>query len=150
MFARPTASRPARRGSPRPRPARPAVEALEERWVPATILVTNIADAGPGSLRQAILQAEAGGGGDTITLVPTLPGKVIQLASSLPTLTRGETITGPGPAALMVNGNGAVRIFTAASPTLATISGLTIQGGNSGTGDGGGVLNTGQLVLSNV
>ncbi|MBY0523714.1 MAG: hypothetical protein K2R98_09955 [Gemmataceae bacterium] len=34
---------------------RPSVESLEDRAVPATILVTSNADAGPNTLRQAII-----------------------------------------------------------------------------------------------
>src|SRR6516164_2538784 len=42
----------------RPRKAAPRVQALEDRFAPA-LVVTNTLDAGPGSLRQAILDANA-------------------------------------------------------------------------------------------
>lgn len=48
------------------RRARLAVEVLEDRLAPATFTVTNTADSGAGSLRQAILSANAAFGADTI------------------------------------------------------------------------------------
>ena len=60
-------------------------------------LVTNLNDAGPGSLRQAILDANATVGlPDTIIFQAGLTG-TITLASQLP-ITDGVTITGPGAA----------------------------------------------------
>src|SRR5262245_42130432 len=50
----------------RRRLSRPTLERLEERVVPAALLVTNTDDGGPGSLRQAILDANANLGPDTI------------------------------------------------------------------------------------
>src|SRR5947209_4550132 len=44
---------------------RPLLERLEDRLAPA--VVTNISDSGPGSLRQAILDANASAGPDVIT-----------------------------------------------------------------------------------
>src|SRR5262249_17608199 len=45
---------------------RPWLEQLEDRQLPSTYLVTNTNDAGDGSLRQAILDANANPGPDTI------------------------------------------------------------------------------------
>jgi len=57
----------------------------------ATITVTSFADSGPGTLRQAIIDANASVGPDTITF--SVPG-TITLATALPALTGGSiTIT---------------------------------------------------------
>ena len=42
---------------------RPRLEAMEDRTLLSTFLVTNTADSGPGSLRQAILDSNADTGG---------------------------------------------------------------------------------------
>ncbi len=117
----------------------------------ATLTVQNLADSGPGSLRQAIADAAPG---DTINFAANVTGTI--------TLTTGEllvdknlTIAGPGSSALTVSGNNASRIFnlTNASATVA-ISGLAIANGrflvpqNSMSG-GGGLRNAGTLTLSN-
>src|ERR1035441_6283259 len=54
--------------------------------------VTINSDAGPGSLRQAVLDANALGGG-TITFSTI---GIISLLSPLPDITNGLTIAGPG------------------------------------------------------
>ena len=56
---------------PARRSARPRLEDLEERVVPATYVVTNTQDSGAGSLRQAVLNANANAGFDTITFAIT-------------------------------------------------------------------------------
>jgi parallel beta-helix repeat protein len=73
---------------------RPRLEALEDRLAPAVYNVTNVNDAGAGSLRQAILDANNNGGADTINVaILGAPGpKTITLQSALPTITEGVTI----------------------------------------------------------
>jgi hypothetical protein len=47
---------------PRPPPHRrpaPRLEELERRLAPAAFAVSNVSDSGPGSLRQALLDADA-------------------------------------------------------------------------------------------
>jgi uncharacterized repeat protein (TIGR01451 family) len=71
-----------RRGRPaRARRAPLGLESLEDRWLPSTFTVLNTNDAGPGSLRQAILDANAhpnSGGPDRIefNLAATDPNHV--------------------------------------------------------------------------
>src|SRR5262249_55937217 len=66
------------------------LEALEDRTLPSTFLVTNTNDSGAGSLRQAILDANATpnvGGPDLISFA--IPGSGVQTitpASALPTI----------------------------------------------------------------
>src|SRR5262245_43378446 len=75
LEARPPAARRRARGAPSPRRRRvlPRVEALEDRTVPSTFTVTNTNDSGDGSLRQAVLDANALAGPDAINfaLAPT-------------------------------------------------------------------------------
>src|SRR5215470_11547827 len=71
-------------------------EWLEDRTVLSTFTVTNLADAGPGSLRQAILDANAARTG-TSTIDFKIPGQgvhAIAPASPLPAITRAVLIDG--------------------------------------------------------
>src|SRR2546429_313473 len=61
----------------------PRLEALEDRTVPSTFMDENLADSGPGSLRQAILDANALAGADLIGFAPAARDGTI-------TLTTGE------------------------------------------------------------
>jgi hypothetical protein len=97
----------------------------------ATYTVTTTADSGPGSLRQAILDANANPGADTITFAIGTTGsqQTIQPTSALPTITDPVTIDGwsqggaghTGPPLIELNG------ALAASSTI----GLNITGGGS-------------------
>jgi hypothetical protein len=49
---------------------------------------------------------------------------------------------------LTISGNNASRIFNIQSGKTVTISGLTLNNGNAGGGDGGGVLNGGTLTVN--
>jgi hypothetical protein len=97
------------RRSPRRPPSRPRVEGLEDRTAPAVFTVTNTGDnggvnpaafAGTGTLRQAIIDANATPGADTITfaLPDSLKGSggwwTIQPLSALPEVTDPATIDG--------------------------------------------------------
>jgi hypothetical protein len=117
-----------------------ALEFLEGRWLPST--VTNLNDAGAGSLRQAIFDTSAG---DTVDFQAGLSGTI--------TLTTGEldidkdlTIAGPGLTAITVSGDHASRVFNITAGTVC-ISGLTIADGQI-SGRGGGIENAGTLTLS--
>jgi predicted outer membrane repeat protein len=105
----------------------------------ATFTVSNCADSGAGSLRQAVINANGAAGADTITFAVSC--SPITLTSGQLTITDSVTITGPGAAALTVSGNNASRIFEInGSGITVGISGLTITGGNDGPG--GGILIT--------
>ncbi len=86
-------------------------------------VVINNNDSGGGSLRQAMLDANSGGGGD-ITF-SNVTGQ-ITLLSALPQITANINIFGPGTDALRVSGNNATNIFTIASGTTNTFAGFTI------------------------
>jgi hypothetical protein len=68
---------------------------LEDRALLATFLVTTVADGGPGSLRQAILESNASSGTSTIEF--SIPGqgvRTIAPASPLPSMTGAVVIDG--------------------------------------------------------
>lgn len=96
--------------------------------VAASTLVTNNADSGPGSLRQAICNAEARPGPDTITFAPSLNGAQIDLTSTELETLSDISIQGPGSSLLRIFGLNAHRLFLARSGSL-TLSGLTLSGG---------------------
>jgi hypothetical protein len=100
-------------------------------------VVTTLADSGPGTLRQAILDANSDGVATTITFDPTVfppppaaPG-VILLATPLPNLTgTGDTIDGTG-AGVIVDGSNTpttpATVGLRVRRSNLTIRGLTIQ-----------------------
>lgn len=109
----------------------------------ATFTVTNLTDAGPGSLRQAIASANASPGADTITFGVS---GAITLTTSLPTVTYGTELTMDGSGrSVTISGNHAVQVIRVDGSL--TLSNLTIADGN---GDyGGGIYNTGALTITN-
>ncbi|HUE90026.1 MAG TPA: thrombospondin type 3 repeat-containing protein [Vicinamibacterales bacterium] len=112
----------------------------------STLTVMNTNDSGPGSLREAILNALPG---DTIDFDFDVTG-TITLSSTL-TIDKDLTISGPGAASLSVSGNNSVVVFVTAYYTHVTISGLTVSGGfNANRGGwGGGIVNRGSMTVSN-
>lgn len=106
----------------------------------ATITVTNGNDHGPGSLRQAILNASSG---DTINFAPSVT--TVNLTTDELVVDKNLTITGPGADRLTIrrstNAHDAFRIFNITLSTATVfISRLTISNGNAGDdGDGGGI-----------
>ena len=90
-----------------------------------TITVTNTNDSGVGSLRQAILEANARPGADEITFAQ-LEG-TITLTSGQLAITDDLTIAGPGAKELAISGNDSSRVFDVeGSTTSVTITGLTV------------------------
>jgi len=121
-----------------------------------SLIVFNSGTTGSGTLRQAITDANANGAGlDDIIFTLTTP-TTINLLSALPDITSSVTLNGPGANLLTVARPAAVadfRIFNIvfAIPGGAAISGMTITGGNSGSGNfGGGIESLSDLTLTNV
>ena len=110
----------------------------------ASFAVINVNDAGAGSLRQAVLDANANPGADTITVTAT---GVIPVASALP-VTEGLTITGPGVAQLTITRVGSFDMFDvqmAAAGQQFTLTDVTLDGAAPLTGRGavfGGATST--------
>jgi Ca2+-binding RTX toxin-like protein len=102
----------------------------------ATFTVSNLNDSGGGSLRQAILDANATAGADQVTFQSSLTGQ-ITLGSQLPNITDPVDVSGPGADKLTVSGNNSSRIFylyPTVNGTPVTISGLTLTAGKPGMG----------------
>jgi hypothetical protein len=113
----------------------------------ANLMVYNTNDSGAGSLRQAIADNAAMGGGNTILFSNVVTGTI--------TLTTGEllinnnvTILGPGAGKLAVDGNATSRVFHIGTNFSASISSLTITNGASFAG-GGIYVDQAGLTLSN-
>jgi hypothetical protein len=98
------------------------------------ITVTNTNDSGPGSLRQALADANDG---DVIGFAVT---STIGLTTGELLVTKSITISGPGAENLAVNGKNQSRVFHIASGQTVTISGLTITNGHA-SDSGGGIYN---------
>ena len=133
---------------------RAVVEALEDRRLMAAIVVVNLADAGAGSLRDAIAQANANPGADVITFDPGISGVITLRSAQLQISdTSGQTsIDGAGQ--ITVDGGNFLRVLQIDASASAAISGLTIAHGrpmftNTGFELGGGVYNLGTLRLAN-
>ncbi len=123
---------------------------------PTTFHVTNLLDAGIGSLRDAVVAANANAGADTIVFDAGATG-TITLTSGQIAITDDVTITGLGATNSTVSGNNASRIFyigTGTNMVSASIESLTLTDGYAHTlnGDWGGAISGygASLTLSNV
>jgi hypothetical protein len=109
--------------------------------------VSNTAEGGPGSLRQAILDANSHAGADTIAF--NIPGGGVQTiapATELPLITSPVTIDGytqPGSTANTVAGgdNAVILIELNGSSAGASANGLTLGPGSTGSIIKGLVIN---------
>jgi len=106
-----------------------------------TIIVSNINDNGPGSLRQALADANDG---DKIDA--TGVSGVITLTTGQLLVAKSVTINGAGAGILAVDGNATTRVFQIGIGKIVAISGLTIRNGQGGFG--GGVLNGAAATLT--
>ncbi|WP_406699610.1 Calx-beta domain-containing protein [Singulisphaera sp. Ch08] len=96
--------------------------------IPRSTIVTTTEDSGPGSLRQAILNANANPGPDTIRFDVSGEGpRSIRPTSALPTITDPVTIDGTSPQGRQK----APRIELTGTDAGARANGLTITAGGS-------------------
>jgi hypothetical protein len=113
----------------------------------APFSVTNTADSGAGSLRQAISDANASAGEDTINFAPSLSGQTITLGSQLAVAdSAGLTIDG-GSANITVSGDNKYRVLDVRSGAKLTLNNLTVANGRINFG--GGIFNNGTLTVTN-
>lgn len=122
------------------------LEELEDRTVLSTFTVLNLDDGGTGSLRQAILDANASNGLDTILFDSNLADSAIPLTSSQLMITDDVLIDTFGVSNLTVSGNNRRRVFEIDGATV-NITGLTISNGAAGFG-AGIYNNAGDLTLT--
>jgi hypothetical protein len=99
-----------------------------------TILVSNTNDNGPGSLRQALVDAN-----DGETIDATGISGVITLITGELLVDKSVTIEGAGADLLAIDGNATGHVFQIGSGETVAISGLTIRNGQGNFG--GGILN---------
>src|SRR5260370_23516299 len=99
----------------------PRLELLEDRTVLSTLTVTNPADSGAGSLRDAIAAAQSG---DQIVFDTSIKGQTITLTSEPLAITQSLDIEGPAADKLAVSGNHASRIFPVSGGADALLSRL--------------------------
>lgn len=130
---------------------RPALEALEVRLLPA-FTVTTTSDAGPGSLRAAITNANLNPGVDTIQFaIPGGGGHTISPLSALPEITDTVVIDGTTEPGIILNGSNAglftVGLVLADGSSGSTIRGLEIAGFGLGGID---VVSSLNLIMGNV
>lgn len=107
-----------------------------------TFHVINTDDAGTGSLRQAVDDANNNAGADIIVFDAGSAG-TITLTNGDIVITDDVTITGLGAADSIVSGNNASRIFyifSNGAPQTVSISGLTLTDGQSSLTSGGGAI----------
>lgn len=131
------------------------LETLEDRIAPATLLVTNINDAGAGSLRDAIDQSNASRSKDVIKFDPSVftSGTVINLTSGELAITDSVTIKGLGADLVTIDAGDLSRIFNINDGTSkllsVSLSGLTLSNADAGMGnDGGGIFNAEALSIT--
>ena len=103
----------------------------------ATFTVTNLDPSGPGSLAQAVSDAEAASDADTIEFQPGLSGTVT-LAGEL-AISNPVTIHGPGADDVTLDAHGASRVFNFGTTGPFEVTDLTLANG-SAAGGGGAIV----------
>lgn len=127
---------------------RPSVERLEDRSVPATFTVTTNADAGLGSLRDAIAQANALPGQDRIEFARSVVG--VDLFTGPLVITDGVDIVGYSDQDLTIRGNNQeanFRISLATSLETVSFSDMRLANNGSASGNGAAIINENGSVL---
>lgn len=112
-----------------------------------TRTVTNPADSGPGTLREAISSAT---GGDDIVFSSALTGATITLQSAHLNVERDLTIDGTAAPGIEISGDDTFRVFRVEFGTILELRNLKItRGFSSDFEGGGGIDNLGTVLLIN-
>ncbi|MDB6057354.1 MAG: hypothetical protein JWO95_1198, partial [Verrucomicrobiales bacterium] len=111
-----------------------------------TFTVTSFADSGPGTLRQAVIDANANPGADTINISSA---GVITIASPLPLVNDSVVISAPGTNVVITASN-TCSILSLASGTTNSLFGLTFADGLVLNNlNGGAISNASALTMAN-
>ena len=112
------------------------------------IVVSNTADSGAGSLRQAILDSQDG---DTITFASSLHGQTITLNDGSLFINKDITLDATG-ADITIDANQKSRVITIDNGRDVVLKGLTITGGGGGFAVGGiyGLANSTITVMDSI
>jgi Vibrio cholerae sialidase, lectin insertion len=124
-------------------------------FVTAPLLVTSLADSGPGTLRSAVAFANTNAGGAGIAFDPALAGQTIVLTNGELLLTNAVSIDASNlPGGITISGNHSSRIFEINFNANVVLNSLTLTGGHlssaSGFAEDGGCIfvSEGTLVLN--
>ena len=140
--------------------ARLFLRCLEDRTTPATFTVTNLFDAGAGSLRDAIGKANTNPDADTIIFAPALAGFQVSLSTigdgsigpSGLFISSPITIQGSGQTITRAIGAANFRLFAVGMNGNLTLQNLTLQNGlaqgGAGGGGGGGAAGLGGAIYN--
>jgi len=113
---------------------------------PTELVVTNLEDAGPGSLRAALAAIADGG---TITFEPGLAGGTLTLASGQLMIDDSVTVDASAAAPVTISAGGASRVIEVRPGAVVAMNDLVIRDGVAAP-QGGGILNLGDLDLERV
>ncbi len=108
----------------------------------ASFTVSNLNDSGAGSLRQALLDANAASGTDSITFSV---GGTITVLSDLPGIADSVSIDASGHSVVLASANTS-QVFSINNGVVASLNALTIS---NATPVGAGVYNEGSLTVTN-
>jgi hypothetical protein len=127
-------------------PPRAAAPHARASLLATVVTVANTNDAGPGSLRDAIANAQDG---DVIHFGAAIAGQTISLSTGVLIIQKSVTIEGPAQG-MVIDGGGAGSVFIIGSvvTTGVVLRNLMITGGNAG--NGGGILAGATLTLDHV
>lgn len=114
----------------------------------ASFTVTTTADSGPGSLRQALIDANIAPGPDLISFA--VSGTIV-IGSLLPAVQDDVSLQGTGADQLTISGSYLYRLFDVRAGAAMTVSDLALTQGRAPNGEAGGAIRSyGPLTLERV